>query len=758
MTRAGSGNAVRRALVLISEHPSVVEVGTPWTDEASGAIGVDVTFAVNLPNEWRRQGESPSGVRLREVVRFEFSGGFPMDPPQLSLRVDFNRNLPHVQPWLADGRPVPCIYDGDLAELLHREGLAGILNQTALWLERAALGTLMDPDQGWEPVRRDFFEDVLVADAGKLQGLVDRRGGFRFMRIAYLKLPGIDRPPVVHGQIMSGPVPINPKTVGSMFGEAEIGGELQMRLGKSLALVVWPGKHPSGMPIISERYLPETVESVDGLKERATLYGCRRELDGGLNLLAGCVSGWPGRSSCTMAVILLARRPLDVIGSASPIELCPYVVEVGSPRLFADGGATAVRAASHRHSISRELLARMAGLEPTAERPSWTLVGAGSLGSKIALHLARTGNGPSAVVDRSRMAPHNAARHALIPATGEMEMVWTDAKARLLSEALSGLNQTLTPIVANVIRMLMSGKDARRAWSGKSWAVLNATASPVVREALGASDAIPTRVVETSLFAGGTVGAITVEGPDRNPGTTDLMAEFYAILQEHPNLGSDVFDHDDSVSRQSTGQGCGSLTMTMSDSRLSLFAAGMSEYLLARQRDGLPEAGGEVLIGRLSKDGIGLAWRAFQVPPVTVVPTINGEAWRVHVHARPMSRMQDEASRWPNVETGGVLVGRLSEVARVAHVVDVLEAPEDSHRSRDEFVLGTTGLRRRLREYSESVDWSLYCLGTWHSHLTSGGPSAMDRATAEAVAVARLTPSIFLVLTPTGFHALTAGT
>ena len=356
------------------------------------------------------------------------------------------------------------------------------------------------------------------------------------------------------------------------------------------------------------------------------------------------------------------------------------------------------------------------------------------------------------------MAPHNAARHALVPVPGEMQMMWTDAKARLLSEALSGLNQTATPIATDVVRMSMSGKNARRAWSGRSWVVLNATASPVVREAFGASDAMLTRVVETSLFAGGAVGAITVEGPDRNPGTTDLMAEFYAILHEHPDVGSIVFDHDASVSRQSTGQGCGSLTMAMSDGRLSLFAAGMSEYLLAKQREGLPEAGGEALIGRLSEDGIGLAWRAFPVPPVTIVRTTNGEAWRVHVHARAMTRMQEEASRWPNVETGGVLVGRLSEVARVAHVVDALEAPEDSRRARNEFVLGTTGLRRRLQEYSESVDWSLYCLGTWHSHLCPGGPSAIDRATAEAVALARLTPSIFLIMTPTGFRALAAGT
>ena len=758
MARAGVGDAVRRALILIAEHPSVEAVGVPQIDEESGVVTVDVTFCVGLPSEWRRQGESPSGVRSREEVRFEFPGGFAFSAPRLSLRANFNRNLPHVQPWLADGRPVPCIYDGYLADLLHGEGLVGILNQTAVWLDRAALGTLMDPDQGWEPVRRDTLDDVLVADAGFLQGAVDRRGGHCFTEMQYLKFPGVDSPPVVHGQIARERVPVNRETVAGQFGEVEIGGNLKLRRGKSLALVVWPGKYPSGKPIVNDTYLPETVESVDGLKERAELYGCRKELDAGLDRLSTCLSGWASSRPYTMAVILLARRPFAVIGSESPIEMCPYVVEVGPPYLFADGGATVVRPAGHRHAISREILARMAGLEAKTERPSWTLVGAGSLGSKIALHLARAGNGPSVVVDRSAMAPHNAARHALVPATDELQVLWTDTKARMLSEALRGLNQTAVPLAADAARMLMTGVDARRAWPKKSWAVLNATASPAVREALGASDAMPARVVETALFAGGRAGAITVEGPGRNPSTTDLMAEFYAILHENRALGAIVFDRDDSVSRQATGQGCGSLTMTMSDGRLSLFAAGMAEYLLARQREGLPDEGGEVLIGRLSEDGFGLGWRAYPVPPVTVVRTRSGRAWRVHVHARALFKMQEEVLGWPDVETGGVLMGRLSEVARVAHVVDVVEAPEDSRRASDEFVLGTKGLPRRLREYSESVDWSLYCLGTWHSHVSAGGPSPKDRATARAVALARLTPSIFLILTPDGFHAIAAGT
>ncbi len=758
MARAEIGYAVRRALALISEHPAVDAVGAVQSDETNGVVTVDVTFAVNLPSEWRQQGVSPSGVRLQEKLRFAFPSGFPLDPPEVSLRADFNRNLPHMQPWLADGRPVPCIYDGDPAELLHREGLAGLLNQAAVWLERAALGTLIDPDQGWEPVRRDSFLDALVADADFLRGLADRRGGRCFLKMEYLRWTGVDDSPITHGQIVSETVPVNRGSIGDLFGEGVVAGAPPLWRGKSLALIVWPGRQPSGELIVNDNYLPETVESAAGLKERAALYGCEGELDSGLNWLRTCMSGWLSSGPSTIAVILLARRPCPLIGSTSPIELCPYVLEVASPQLLPDGGATVVRPAAHHSAISRGLLARMAGLEPGAKAPSWALVGAGSLGSKLALHLARSGNGPSAVIDKSGMAPHNAARHALVPATGELQIFWTHSKARMLAQALQGLNQTTTPIQADAARALMSGQVVNRAWSRKSWAVVNATASPVVREAFGASSTMPARVLETSLFAGGRVGLITVEGPDRNPSTIDLMAEFYAILREEPDLASIVFGRDESVSRQVTGQGCGSVTMTMSDGRISLFGAGMSEHLLVRQLEGLPQEDGEVLIGHLSGDGLGLVWSAHRIPPATVVPTTNGEPWSVHVHPRALSKMQEEVSRWPDVETGGVLMGRLSEVARVAHVVDVLDAPEDSRRERNEFVLGTAGLQQRMQEYSDTVDWSLYCLGTWHSHLSPGGPSGKDRATARAVALARLTPSIFLVTTPTGFHALAAGT
>ena len=754
MVEVKISKAVRRALTLMESHPAIRHVAILSSNKVKRTTSVNATFDVSLPNAWRSCGKSPSGVRHKEKVRFDFPSDYPASPPRVSLRRSFNLNLPHMQPYLLSGRPVPCIYDGDIAEFLHQARLVGILNQVSVWLDHAATLTLMDPEQGWEPVRRDMFESYIVADDDKLRELVNRRGGYKFLEFEYLRNTSNGYKGFVHGRISSLVPKVNHNEVPKIFREEPL--DQQLCCNKSLALIVWPGKLSSGKLIVTDSYLPETVNNVDNLKRRAKLYGCLNELENGLKWLKRCLSQYEKAGPFTIAIVLMARRPFKVIGSQSPIELCPYVVDIHTPDLFLEGGETAVRPSMQLHTVSRSLLAQLSGGAAQSERPRWTLVGAGSLGSKLALHLARAGYAPETVLDNSPMLPHNAARHALIPTTDNMQLLGMDAKARRLCDALSGLDQKATPIIENVVDLLKSESKARRVCSKDSWAVVNATASLVVRQALASTELLTTRVIETSLFAGGVVGMITIEGPDRNPNTADLIAEYYGLVREDPALAHIIFGSDDAMSRQSIGQGCGSLTMTMSDGRLSLFAAGMSEYLLAKQRDGLPSAGGEILIGRLSADGLGLEWCVHQVSPATVVNTINGGKWRVHIHPRAVAKIEQERIRHPKVETGGVLMGRLSEASQIVNVVDVLDAPEDSIRSATEFVLGTKGLNTQMNTYSESVGGSLYCLGTWHSHLSSDGPSSTDRATAEAIDLSRLCPSVLLISTPVGFQALLA--
>lgn len=760
MAAAEIGHAVVRALSVIRAHPAVTEVNDPVIDERTGSVRIDIVIEVNLPNAWRPAGVSPSGVRRYEAVRLEFSHDFPRRPPEVSLRPDFGRDAAHIQPWTtSDDRPVPCIVYGRLSEFFFQQGIVGILNQTTVWLERAAEGVLIDPAQGWEPTRRDHLDDYIVADGTALRALVNRNGGHRFQKYEYLRVEDAGGTRWLHGQIHNEQVPLNPKRVPDIVSENAAGSDGKLWLGKSMALVVWPGKKPSGDLVTCDTYTPETVTTLGALRSRAALFGCETHLETALRWLASCVKGYVKAGPFSLAIVLCARRPFDVIGAGSPIELCPYMVDIYANTLFPDGDETPIRPAGHRHDITPILLARMAGDTDDQDRPSWTLLGAGSLGSKVALHLARTGRAPNAIIDRSTMSPHNVARHTLIPPVGDMQILSMDAKARLLRDAIGGFGQTPAAIARDVTALTASKELANEAWSKRSWAVVNTTASLAVREALSAAplDILPVRVIEAALYAQGQLGLIAAEGPDRNPCLGDLVAEFYALAQAEESLRDKVFGTpNEQLQRTMIGEGCGSLTMPMSDGRLSLYAAGVSEYILNRQRHGLPADGGELVIGTLDPNGLGVRWDQTGLPQLAIVPATNGEAWQVRIHARALAKIQEEVARWPRDETGGVLVGRLSELSHTFNVVDVVPAPKDSTRSPAEFVIGTKGLRKTLDGYAESTGWALYCLGTWHSHLAPSGPSRLDRMAVRAVALARIAPSVLLINTPAGFQALIA--
>ena len=755
--RHDQSGTIARTLRIIRAHPSVVSVKPELSEgSAAGSWAAEIEVRVSLPNAWMADGQSPAGVRAIELVRLTFPPTFPIRPPVIYLRPDFDRSLAHVQPGTPALPPEPCIVDGSLAELLHEQGLAGVLNQLVRWLDNAALGRLIDPAQGWEPVRRDDVPGFVVADATRLRDLVTRDPGAAVFGFHYLLLfEEGGEAPYIYGEIEKVQLVLNRKTAAAQMRERTF---KEILVGHSLAIVAWPGRHPSGNPVIADRYQPETVTDLGSLMARATEYGCAGALQTKLAWLKTCLSGYTYSWTVPLAIILCARRPCPVIGSDSPIELCSYIINVAPPAFPGLGDRTPVIPVGHRHAITVPLLRRLSG-DTKIEKPlNWVLIGCGSLGSKIALHLSRAGRAPETLIDRSYLSPHNAARHALAPDAGSTHLNWVSGKAKALADALEGLAQKPAAVERDVIVISRSNEQARKWLPRKSWAVVNATASLAVREALGSIPPgieIP-RVVETSLFAGGQIGLLSVEGPARNPDTLDLIAESYAVARANDRLRSVMFESGVSVSRRAIGEGCGSATMAMTDARVSMFAAPMAEAIQQMQATSLPEDAGRLLLGELAADGLGVSWSDHSVPPVVIVDTEQPDEWAVRISARASRKITEEVGRWRDVETGGILMGRISEAAHTFYVADVLPAPADSVRSPHEFILGTRGARGTVRAYAESCNYSLFCLGTWHSHLFPSGPSRTDRVTAATVALARLAPSILLIHTPTSYKAIVA--
>lgn len=739
-----------RALRLIEAHPSVVSVEAHRID-GEEAVVATVAMKTELPNSWRAAGQSPSGVHAVEPVAFRFGPYFPVAAPSIRLRKDFDRSHPHLQPGDPSDSPEPCLIAGSPREVLRMRGILGLIEQLAEWLERAALVQLIDPNQGWEPTRRDHIDDVVIADSAWLTALPTRAGGchaFNFRYFASIEQDGTASYWATLRE--SSPIAIGPNLTDSFtFRQGN-----RYRSGGGISLVAWSGKNPDGSEFEAGTYRPETVSTIDSLLSRAAELGMREYLEPKLTLLQTRFIETKMKVPVPLAVVLLARRPFLVIGTDSAIEICPYMVELSGGDALAAGSGKTVRAAAHREDISVPLL-RRASDDRDRSTPQWTLIGCGSIGSKIALHMARAGRAPSVLVDGANIQPHNYARHALYPNESGSDYAIAVPKAMLVQQALAGLKQPPAIHCIDVVAHLLRTKSLTPLAEPAAFAVVNTTGAASVREVLSspALSGPRPRIIESCLLGLGRVAIMTVEGPESNPSTVDLICEGYLDLHSNRVLRRAVFGR--TAVELAIGQGCSAATLPLPDTRVSMFAAAMSDRLINLQREGLPGDGGRLLLGNLKEDDMSTDWMEKTILPRIVIETGGGQ---VRVSPAVDAAISTEIARKPGSETGGILFGRYCDVTETFHVVGTLPAPPDSKFSADEFVLGTEGLRPVLTELIDGSGGALYPLGTWHNHLLPSGPSITDMGTAVLLSGMQFFPLLTLIHTPAGYVVLSVET
>jgi len=158
---------LRKAHQYIREHNSFRSVSEIQYEKEDGSAIISAELSVNLPGSFLDVGITTTGVRSTEPVCFIFCKDFPLEVPKIVLRDDFPRCFPHINPSVKE--VLPCIYEGDLSELLQQsEWLNGILNQLVDWMEKAASGSLMNYAQGWEPMRNDHPAGFIIYDTAEI--------------------------------------------------------------------------------------------------------------------------------------------------------------------------------------------------------------------------------------------------------------------------------------------------------------------------------------------------------------------------------------------------------------------------------------------------------------------------------------------------------------------------------------------------------------------------------------------------------------
>jgi proteasome lid subunit RPN8/RPN11 len=513
---------------------------------------------------------------------------------------------------------------------------------------------------------------------------------------------------------------------------------------RGVALVLWADRRlEDGRERIEGAYAPDTVSTVADLEALARRFDMDATLKAGLAALEKSAASLAG--VVPLPVILLVRRPRNIQGTESPIEHVGYLTRIELPA--ATMRDPEIQPLACYDDLSPRLLRRLSGeTKPRA----WALLGAGSLGSKIAMHRARSGVAPEFVIDPKWLQAHNAARHALHANPAEdLHLAWLDPKAVALADAISSLAQTTWAIRARhpaILQEMADPKTSKLAW------LLNTTASVIVRDWLGGPEgqAAP-RGAEAGLFDGGGLGYLAFEGAHRNPDSLDLMGALYALARRRPKVAAAVFKSEGQLGAVRIGEGCASTTMVMSDARLSAMAAPMAELLADADPDA--ESG---MIHLLQRDGIALTHEAIPVGVHLRLPLEGLDGWTVSLSPEVAAAITAEAADFPKSETGGVLLGRVSVIARRIQVVDLVPAPADSKRSATEFVLGIEGLTDRLTAIAEETAAALVCVGTWHSHLGSATPSSRDRASAGIVGTWEARPMVFLIRGTDGWRAVSA--
>lgn len=744
MLAEGPGEHAERFLTAARTHRECRSGRVVSTDETVAFIELDIN--VEMPLHMRVDGVSESGVRRTETVTVRLGDRYPWSPPTFFLRDDFPRNLPHLQPGPLTEPPRPCLIDGNEREYFVRFGLVelGIFNlvhQLVLWLRHAAEGALIDPEQGWEPTLRRNLAAEVVIDAEACRAIVDRKGGHRVLKARYLR-SGANGASIGAGAFAW--IDVTPEQVPLSRDDKKLFTHRPGRSyseGNTVCAIIWPDKFPGGGPFVASSYLPETVASYGDLVARADELGCGRALRVFFNGLERCFRGFVLNLPVPVVVILCARRPFHLIGSASDIELLPYVIEIRASNdrssLFTGGDGEPVALGIQRDTPNPNLLRRVSG---APEISPVVMLGCGSVGSKMAMHLARSGVPILAVSDSSSLLPHNMARHALArPPIAR-------SKATELAAELSQIGQSPQIHEDDLVFDLREREKRRILLPKIAGCAVNTTASLAVRETLSSLPAneVKPRLAEVALFGRGQGGFVLIDGTSHNPTLSDLTAELYATAKS-TRLSTLLFDPDHGLAEVQIGQGCSSLTMPMTDMRLSAMTAGLTEQLVQELK--APGEDGHIIIATTAEGSSDTRWSRQLVPAFTVVDVEGADDWTLRISRRVLDEIYAEVSRWPAAETGGLMIGTCSTRLRTITVVDLLPAPPDSQRSAGRFVLGTEGLVAAIKARHAESGSTLFDVGTWHSHLANEGPSALDHKTAAELAAERPPPSALLIVT-----------
>lgn len=710
-----------------------------WID---GYVAAAFDLPVDLPTRGPVGGVD---IRSTEPILVVFNRrDYPERAPMArSDRKDFPIDaLAHLNPT-GQGQPAWfCLHRGSIDDWFAENTLEGLINRVKDWLRDAARDRLIRSSDFFEPTRVVESIGNVVINPKVLNSWIERgwksasgNAGYGFMVMSLLD-------PESNQSVQDGFFPVRARAFHLASDDLSANIKRVVEINDIVArlpsaspwcfgLLCWTSKSPV------RRYfghLPTTVRELVAfcsdlgvpLPEALEEYAKRK-----LSILKG------------IPIVLGVLRPRPLINSSSRIEPLSFVVSRSDSDFLETGrlrDEAKVWSLAHRSPLSPGAAREISGLTEDDELGRVLLFGVGALGSKIGLHLGRSGCTAITPVDHATISPHNMVRYSLLGnQIGQNKAV---ALRRSIEGIFEDIPESLAPLPHASSALDWLKGDAKR-FLNEYRLLVDATASRMILEALLRAD-FPSKlkIARAGIADLGQVGILAIEGPKRNPRVDDLNMLMVDLATEEPALRRwlqrEKAQVEEGVGARlesiTIGLGCASDTMRLADDVVSWHASTFSlalRDLCALRRTA---AKGFLVVNYKPEDEKrdrcgALASQRIPVEPVVVTRSLHIKGWReqgkdsweIRIAASVVKEMRLKLELASPKETGGLMIGVIHSKRRVIYVTRLMDAPADSEGAVSWFYRGTRRLPEVVNEINQASGGLLGYVGDWHTHPRGSG-------------------------------------
>ena len=768
MTGLSASHGQQQALAQLLEIASVSDVVQVLEEPFS--LGQGDWLAVGISLDCAGTPHVPRGLKLRGRERFTIlvPRNFPFEMP--AVRVPHLRwaGTPHVQ-W---GFQL-CLYAAPSVEWIPADGMYGLIERLALWLERASLGELDPDDQPLHPPVAYFspMSGVLVVhadigasapparDPGRRPAAASSTAGDYRLLVGLAEAAGTGRLDIVEW--------MSPDTWLRRFTEHDLPatraghpvvGALAVLTDREMSFE-YPKQAAALMDALEATGVPRTdlFEAV-GVVGAVNYELARQRGDYGtveppdLHLLVGTPSRRSSEGVLRQHLVcwrfdntgrLVAENLIWAGAEDASLARLGELAQDLLPGWIARAQISWVQVMENRPEVTAR---RDTGSSVHAVRGQRVLIlGCGALGGPIAEYCVRAGAASVCVLDKDLVTPGVLVRQPY--ADGDIGMPKAEALAARLNTIRRDEPTTAAVGSAESIALAEGAPPADYDL------VVDATADSAVsslielrrRQAPAQWPPVISIVIGHDARRGiVAVAKRSATGAGRHIFRRVALASRGQYAGRLADIGNDFFPPQPRSAMFQPEPGCSSPTFTGSAADMAALAGHLFDAALRALAAEEPNELTEPMIaaavrlddtadGKVRPAVTAIAW------PNDVVACDRDSGYEVRISRPALAGMRTEVRRGarvrgPNIETGGLLLGQVDHACRCIWIDDVSGPPPDSLLSEVHFDHGVEGVEELVGYYRRRTGRLSTFVGMWHSHpFGLAEPSRTDKAAMTAL-------------------------